>query len=62
MTDYKREPTIDESAGMMWWNGLTDVERGRWLEIAHSTVPADAWAAVKRAQVEEHQHNMIKSC
>lgn len=62
MTGYKREPTLDESAGVMWWNGLTDADRGRWLEIAHSAVPADAWAAFQRAQVEERQHDTNKSC
>lgn len=31
--------------GMAWWNGLTRTERARWLEIAGSARPADAWRA-----------------
>lgn len=44
------EPTEDETAGMAWWNGLTDQERADWMERAGNTgVAADAWAAYKRA-------------
>lgn len=35
--------------GIAWWNSLTPADRGAWLARAHSTVPADAWAAYQRA-------------
>jgi hypothetical protein len=41
------KPTIDDAAGMRWWNSLTRGERAMWLERARSAVPADAWAAYK---------------
>ncbi len=46
-------PSPDEVAGMTWWNGLTETERGRWLRAAGSSVPADARATYKRAQAHE---------
>jgi hypothetical protein len=46
MTD--REATPDELAGMAWWNGLSEAERGEWLRRAGSEVLADAWAAFRR--------------
>ena len=39
--------TDDEKAGMDWWNDLTTDERGSWLILAGSAVPADAWAYFK---------------
>lgn len=38
----------DAVAGMRWFNGLSRAERRRWLDIAGSAVPADAWEAFKR--------------
>jgi hypothetical protein len=41
----------DNEAGMAWWNGLTEQERGKWAEIAGNTGRAkDAWEAFKRAR------------
>ncbi|GMV27859.1 MAG: hypothetical protein AMXMBFR58_38900 [Phycisphaerae bacterium] len=40
--------TDDEAKGIDWWNALTESERGGWLRIAGSAVPADAWEAYKR--------------
>jgi hypothetical protein len=37
----------DALLGMTWWNRITRAERARWLEVAGSYVPADAWAAFK---------------
>lgn len=28
------EPTLDEKAGMEWWNGLSEAERLRWIDRA----------------------------
>lgn len=49
-----RDPTEDERRGMAWWNGLSEVERLRWLDIAWGygsladpPSAADAWAAYK---------------
>ncbi|MER8758115.1 hypothetical protein NKH69_20920 [Mesorhizobium sp. M0976] len=46
--EHDREPTPDETAGMVWWNSLTESDRAGWLARAGSAVPADAWAAYKR--------------
>ena len=40
--------TDDERSGIDWFNGLTEIERGKWLRAAGSAVPADAWAEYKR--------------
>jgi len=37
----------DTELGMIWWNRLTRRERARWLAIARSAVPADAWVAFR---------------
>ena len=34
------ERRFDEVAGMAWWNELTEKERGEWLAMAQSVVPA----------------------
>jgi hypothetical protein len=28
---HDREPTVDESAGMVWWNSLKQADRATWL-------------------------------
>ena len=35
----------DARAGIAWWNSLTPARRQRWLEVAGSARPADAWRA-----------------
>lgn len=40
----------DTRQGMEWFNGLTDTGRGYWLNLAGSSVPAEAWAAFKRTR------------
>jgi len=37
----------DAHAGMAWWNSLQAAERLRWLNLAASASPADAWEAFK---------------
>ncbi len=46
------EATDDERRGIEWWNGLDEADRRFWLATACSAVPADAWAAYKRATAE----------
>lgn len=41
---------VDALRGMEWWNGLTRAERSRWLQIADSATPADAWQAFKASR------------
>ncbi|TIL47989.1 hypothetical protein [Mesorhizobium sp.] len=43
--EHDREPTPDETAGMVWWNSLAESDRAAWLARSGSAVPADAWAA-----------------
>ena len=35
--------------GMEWWNAATEDERGRWLAVAGSARPVDAWQAFRLA-------------
>jgi hypothetical protein len=45
----------DPQAGVTWWNGCREPERGHWLAVAKSAVPADAWAAYPpTAQLPHH--------
>jgi hypothetical protein len=53
----KREPTVDELAGITWWNSMTESERAAALAAAGwkaggSFTPsaADAWARHKQQQ------------
>jgi hypothetical protein len=48
--EQDREPTAEESAGMAWWNPLTEGERANWLARAATAVPAEAWAEYRRSQ------------
>jgi len=43
----ERNPSPDEAAGMVWWNGLTERQRAQWLDRAGSAVVAEAWAVFK---------------
>lgn len=40
----------DPQAGVTWWSGCREPERGHWLAVAKSAVPADAWAAYQLAE------------
>lgn len=40
----------DPQAGVAWWNDCSEQERGHWLTVAKSAVPADAWAAYQLAE------------
>lgn len=46
--EHDREPTPDETTGIVWWNSLREADRADWLARVGSAVPADAWAAYKR--------------
>ena len=41
------ERSLDERAGIAWWNHLTPAQRHHWLICARSPAPADAWEAFK---------------
>lgn len=43
-------PAEDPHVGMTWWNGISEQERGYWMENAKSTRPVDARLAWCRAQ------------
>jgi hypothetical protein len=56
----KQEPTIDERAGMNWWNSLSEQERSQalvaagWKSAAAWTPSAaDAWAYHKKSRGQE---------
>ena len=57
--EHDREPTPDETAGMVWWNSLAEADRAAWLARAGSAVPADAWAAYKRLGNVDRQPRTI---
>ena len=57
--EHDREPTPDETAGMVWWNSLAVSDRTAWLARAGSAVPADAWAAYKRLGNVERQPRTV---
>ncbi|MER8428360.1 hypothetical protein [Mesorhizobium sp. M1403] len=50
--EHDREPTPDETAGIVRWNSLTDADRAAWLALAGSAVPADALAYKRLGNVE----------
>ena len=57
--EHDREPTPDETAGMVWWNSLSETDRADWLARAGSAVPADAWGAYKRSgEIDCHLRNL----
>lgn len=58
-SEHDREPTPDETAGMVWWNSLTEADRAAWLAQAGSAVPADAWVAYKRLGDVNRQPRII---
>ena len=37
--EHEREPTPDETAGMVWWNSLAESDRAAWLAQDDSAVP-----------------------
>jgi hypothetical protein len=36
--------TDDETAGIAWWNALTEEQRAYWLAQANTASVAEAWA------------------
>lgn len=42
---------VEEVAGIVWWNGLNDAERARWLQQSEGLgTAANAYVAYLRAQ------------
>lgn len=46
--EIQEDQSMDAKLGMQWWNGSTEAERARWLKVAGSAIPAEAWEAYKR--------------
>jgi hypothetical protein len=38
-----RKPTVDDLAGMSWFNSISEERRAYWLQRARSSRPVDAW-------------------
>jgi hypothetical protein len=36
--------SADETAGMEWWNGMSEDQRAYWLREANTAIVAEAWA------------------
>lgn len=55
----KRVPTLDEAAGMRWWNELSAAGRARVLASASTAVAAVAWdyhkALMRWLEKESHR-------
>lgn len=55
----------DPHQGMTWWNAMTENERARWLEVADSARPADAYHAFQQAEAyanaESEAHAWLNS-
>lgn len=47
-----------DTAGMAWWNGISETERARWLAVAGSARAVDAWTAYK-AKAKNRQMILI---
>jgi hypothetical protein len=43
-----REGSEDETAGIAWWNPLSEEQRAYWLREANTAIVAEAWAFHKR--------------
>lgn len=43
-----RTPTVDERAGVAWWNAMEAPERSLWLTRANGETVAEAWECYKR--------------
>jgi hypothetical protein len=39
--------TTDDELGVAWFNSLSEPERAKWLELAGTGRPVDAWAVFK---------------
>jgi hypothetical protein len=53
--EHDREPTPDETAGMVWWNSLSEADRADWLARVGSAVPA----AYKRSGDVDSQPRIV---
>lgn len=47
---FSANADADPHAGIVWFNGLRELERAHWLKIADSAGPVDAWAAYLSAE------------
>lgn len=44
--------SADAHQGMIWWNAMTESERGHWLKVAASARPVDAHYAFLLAEAQ----------
>jgi hypothetical protein len=49
---HEQVDEADARRGIKWFNGLSEAERSRWLTLAKSSVPADAWGLFKELTAE----------
>lgn len=50
-----RIPTVDDLAGIAWWNGLTEQRRAYWCRVAQTATPKHAWDYYKLCREIEGQ-------
>jgi hypothetical protein len=48
-------PTVDELAGMAWWNSLTEQRRAYWCRVAQTATPKLAWDYFKLCREIERE-------
>lgn len=52
----KAKPTLDDLAGLAWWNGCTVPERRYWSDVAGNTGRAvDVWRCYCRVHPDDAQ-------
>lgn len=60
MNNAPESPSIDDLAGMAWWNSMSESDRLYWLALAKSAAPVDAWERFKRVYPERVQSYIHK--
>ena len=50
---------FEDHPGVTWWNGLSREERARWLKIANTAIPAEAYKAWRTLMVGIHGRDSV---
>lgn len=58
---FPADANADPHAGMAWFNRLLESERARWLKVAESARPVDAWAAYLREEAYQEASNAAEA-